>query len=210
VKADAARPNWPTVPGSVRDAKYQGGAQSQISGYYDPIPTAESPSGWVYILANNFDRCSPPFLYRATPQTFTDRSSWQGWSRTGGWGKPPTPLFADWVGEMSVRQIDGKTVMSYFNSSTGNMEMRVAADPTGLGTAPVTTVVFAGEWPDPVEALPPPEINRLAQPYGGYISPGSTLDEVRVFVSQWNTMARGGTPYRVIQYAVNPFKPWAQ
>jgi hypothetical protein len=107
---------------------------------------------------------------------------------------------------MSVRQIDGKTVLSYFNASTGNMEMRVADAPTGLGTAPVTTVVVAAEWPEPAEVLPPPEDNRLAQPYGGYISPGSTLDEVRVFVSQWNTMPRGGTPYRVIQFAVNPYK----
>ena len=53
----------------------------------------------------------------------------------------------------------------------------------------MTTVVFAGAWPDPADDLPPPEDNRLAQPYGGYISPGSTLDEVRVFVSQWNTAA---------------------
>ena len=64
------------------------------------------------------------------------------------WGKPPTPLWGDRVGEMSIRQIDGKTVLSYFNASTGNMEVRVADDPTGLGTAPVTTVVFAGDWPD--------------------------------------------------------------
>jgi hypothetical protein len=28
-----------------------------------------------------------------------------------------------------------------------------------------------------------------------------------VFVSQWNTTAGGGTPYRVVQFAVNPFKP---
>ncbi|ORB36542.1 hypothetical protein BST41_25575 [Mycolicibacterium porcinum] len=210
VKADAARPNWPTVPGSVREAKYQGGAQSQITGYYDPVPAPDSPGGWVYILANNFDRSSPPFLYRAGPKTFTDRATWQGWSSSGGWGKPPTALFADRVGEMSIRQIDGKPVLSYFNATNGNMEVRVAYDPTGLGTAPVTTVVFASEWPDPVDALPPPEVNQLAQPYGGYISPGSTLDQVRVFISQWNTMARGGTPYRVIQYAVNPFKPWEQ
>ncbi len=54
--------------------------QSQISGYYDPIPTAESPRGWVYIVANNFDRSGPVTLYRATPQTFTDRASWQGWA----------------------------------------------------------------------------------------------------------------------------------
>lgn len=206
VKAVAGQGNWQTIPGSERDAGYAGGRQSQISGYYDPIPTAESPSGWVYIVANNFDRSGPVVLYRTPPQTFADRAGWQGWSATEGWGHEPTPLWDAMVGEMSVRPIDSKAVLSYFNASTGNMEIRVADDPTQLGTAPVTTVVFAAAWPDPVEHLPPPEDNRLAQPYGGYISPSSTLDHVRVFVSQWNTTARGGTPYRVIQFAVNPIK----
>jgi hypothetical protein len=209
VKANPAQGNWPTAPNSQRDAAYEGGRQSQVSGYYDPIPTPESPSGWVYIVANNFDRSAPAVLYRAKPQAFTDRGSWQGWSATGGWGKPPTPLWPDRVGEMSVRQIDGKTVLSYFNASIGNMEVRVANDPTGLSTAPVTTVVFASDWPDPAEDLPPPGDNRLAQPYGGYISPGSTLDELRVFISQWNTGPRANAPYRVIQFAVNPLKPWS-
>jgi hypothetical protein len=207
VKADPARGNWPTLPGSDRDAGYQGGRQSQISGYYDPIPTADSQTGWVYIVANNFDRTGPVVLYRAKRETFADRASWQGWSADGGWGKPATPLWPDRVGEMSIRQIDGKTVLSYFNASNGNMEVRVADNPTTLGTAPVTTVVLASEWPDPAEELPPPEVNRLAQPYGGYISPGSTLDEVRVFISQWNTLPRAQAPYRVIQFAVNPLKP---
>jgi hypothetical protein len=211
VKADPAQGNWPTIPGSVRDAAYEGTRQSQISGYYDPIPKPDSQTGWVYVVANNFDRSGPMVLYRAKPETFADRASWQGWSSLpgpdGGWGKMPTPLWPDKIGEMCVRQIDGKTVLSYFNASTGNMEVRVADDPTGLGTAPMTTVVFASEWPDPAEHLPPPEDNRLAQPYGGYISPGSTLDELWVFISQWNTMPRGGTPYRVIQFAVNPLKP---
>ena len=92
-------------------------------------------------------------LYRATPQTFTDRSRWQGWAAgpNGGWGKPPTPLWPEAVGEMCVRQIDGKAVLSYFNAVTGNMEVRVADDPTSLGAAPVTTVVQHDEWPDPAE-----------------------------------------------------------
>ena len=89
------------------------------------------------------------------------------------------------------------------------MEVRVAYDPTGLGAAPVTTVVRGADWPDQAESLPPPDDNRLAQPYGGYISPGSTLDEVRVFVSQWNTAPRDRAPYRVLQFAVNPYKPWS-
>jgi len=210
VKAEAAHGDWQTIPGSQRTAGYAGGRQTQVSGYYDPIPTADSQTGWVYIVANNFDRSGPVVLYRATPATFTDRSQWQGWAAgpEGGWGKPPTPLWPDKIGEMSIRQIDGKAVLSYFNASTGNMEVRVAYDPTGLGAAPVTTVVRADLWPEPADSLPPPGDNRLAQPYGGYISPGSTIDEVRVFVSQWNTAPRDRAPYRVIQFAVNPFKPW--
>jgi hypothetical protein len=212
VKAEPTHGFWQTLPGSVREAGYAGGRQSQISGYYDPIPTAESPTGWVYIVADNFDRSQPAVLYRVAPGNFGDRSRWQGWASGpgGGWNKPPTPLWDDLVGEMSFKQIDGKTVLSYFNASTGNMEVRVADDPTSLGTAPVTTVVQHDDWPDPAESLPPPEDNRLAQPYGGYISPGSTLDELRVFVSQWhNTDPRARAPYRVIQFAVNPFKPWS-
>lgn len=211
VKAQAAQSGWTTVPGSWRSADYAGGKQTQISGYYDPIPTADSQTGWVYVVANNFDRSGPVLLYRATPQAFTDRSRWQGWAGGpgGGWNKPPTPLWPDRVGEMSIRQIDGKAVLSYFNASSGNMEVRVAYGPTGLGTAPATTVVRADAWPDPVDSLPATDDNRLAQPYGGYISPGSTLDEVRVFVSQWNTAPRDRAPYRVIQFAVNPFKPWS-
>ncbi|WP_163701428.1 DUF4185 domain-containing protein [Mycolicibacterium agri] len=208
VKPDPARGGWPTVPGSLRDASYEGGRQSQISGYYDPIPAPDSETGWVYIVANNFDRSGPVVLYRAKRETFTDRSTWQGWNVESGWDNPPTPLWPDRIGEMSIRQIDGKTVLSYFNATTGNMEVRVAENPTQLGTAPVTTVVYASDWPEPAEVLPPPEVNRLAQPYGGYISPGSTLDELRVFISQWNTGPRANAPYRVIQFAVNPLKPW--
>ena len=213
VKAEPTHGFWQTLPGSVREAGYAGGQQSQISGYYDPIPTAESPTGWVYIVADNFDRSQPAVLYRVAPENFGDRSRWQGWASGpgGGWNKPPAPLWDDLVGEMSFKQIDGKAVLSYFNASTGNMEVRVADDPTSLGTAPVTTVVQHDDWPDPAESLPPPEDNRLAQPYGGYISPGSTLDELRVFVSQWhNTDPRARAPYRVIQFAVNPFKPWSE
>nr|WP_156745922.1 DUF4185 domain-containing protein [Mycobacterium sp. 1423905.2] len=209
VAAEPARGSWRTVPGSTRDPAYQDGRQTQISGYYDPIPTPDSPTGWVYIVANSFTRRQPVVLYRATPEAFTDRARWQGWAAgpDGGWNRPPTPLWPDLVGEMSIRQIEGQTVLSYFNASTGDMEVRVARDPTQLGAAPVTTVVQHDEWPDPAESLPPPHDNRLAQPYGGYISPGSTLDELRIFVSQWDTRPRETGPYRVIQFAVNPFKP---
>ena len=209
VKADPAQDGWETVTGSARAGTFQDSGQSQISGYYDPVPAPDSPSGWVYILADNFNRSAPVTLYRVAPQQFTDRSAWQGWAAGAGWGHKATPLWGDQVGELSVRQVDGKTVLSYFNGTTGNMEVRVADDPTLLGGAPVTTVVQHTDWPEPAEVLPSPFDNRLAQPYGGYSSPGSTLDELRIFVSQWNTEPRERAPYRVIQFAVNPFKPWS-
>ena len=91
-----------------------------------------------------------------------------------------SPLDTNTLLDAAVKGMtEGKTVLSYFNASTGNMEVRVADDPTRLGTAPATTVVFAGKWPEPADLLPPPEDIQLAQPYGGYISPGSTLDELR-------------------------------
>ncbi len=110
---------------------------------------------------------------------------------------------------MDIRQIDGKTVLSYFNASTlqhgGPRRRRPdgAGDGAGdHGGAARGGVARTGR------SLPPPFDNRLAQPYGGYISPGSTLDELRIFVSQWNNTApRARAPYRVIQFAVNPFKP---
>ena len=52
---------------------------------------------------------------------------------------------------MSIKQIDGKVVLSYLNLTTGDMEVRVADHPTGLGTAPVTSVVKPAPWPDPPE-----------------------------------------------------------
>src|SRR5262245_26652299 len=85
VKADPAQGSWPTVPGSQRVADHEGARQSQVSGYYDPIPKPDSQSGWVYIVANNFDRSGPAVLYRAKPEAFTERSNWQGWSAMQGW-----------------------------------------------------------------------------------------------------------------------------
>jgi Domain of unknown function (DUF4185) len=146
-------------------------------------------------------------LYRSKPQTFTDRASWQGWSSQVGWGKPPNAVVAGprWRDERAAdRRQYGAVVLQRQHRQQGGSRRR---HPTGLGAAPVTTVVFAGTWPDPAEDLGPPEDNRLAQPDGGYISPGSTLDELRVFISQWNTGPGDNSPYRVIQFAVNPLKP---
>jgi hypothetical protein len=42
----------------------------------------------------------------------------------------------------------------------------------------------------------------VLQPYGGYILPGSTLNDLNLFVSQWDTKLN--VPYDVHQVQVNP------
>ena len=50
-------------------------------------PPPDSPTGWVYIVANNFDRSGPVRLFRVPPKEFTDRAKWQGWSAFQGWSQ---------------------------------------------------------------------------------------------------------------------------
>ena len=80
-----------------------------------------------------------------------------------------------------------------------------------LGTAPVTTVVQHDDWPDPRKACRRRKTTDWPSQTPAENLPGSTLDELRVFVSQWHNLdPRARAPYRVIQFAVNPFKPCSE
>lgn len=187
---------WTIVPGSYRGA---GDAPTQVSGY-------KASDGKVYIAADSFDRSRGVTLYRADPDKVFDRSSWQPWTGDafGQAGQQAVPVTTDRYGELSFREIGGKPVLSGFNvdAQGGRMEIRVGANPTGVfGNVPTTIVAQNGDQGAP---------NFLPQPYGGYIMPGSTLDDLKIFVSQWNTGTDQngvpiGTPYRTREFQVNPF-----
>jgi len=81
LKANPAQGNWPDgTELTAALAIMRKRRQSQISGYYDPIPDgglAERPGS--YIVADKF---RPQWTCGAVPgpkpQTFTDRASWPG------------------------------------------------------------------------------------------------------------------------------------
>jgi len=186
VRIDPDRPGWPTVPGSVRNADWQDGNQTQISGYH-------APDGWVYIVADGFARNHTVRLYRCPAANFTDRNWWHAWGVGGagpdwGWDVAPTPLSDDRFGELSLRLIEGKAVLSGFNWSTGNVEVRVADDVTHV-LAPRTPVTVIATQ------------QTVPQNYGGYLVPGSTLDQAVILVSQWRTATH--RPYNVQQFVAN-------
>ena len=185
VRINPNGPGWISVPGSWRAANWQNGNETQISGYQD--------GNWVYIIADGFARNHTLRLYRCPAANFTDRNTWHAWGMVGGgpgwaWDQSPTPLNGDLYGELSMRLIEGKTVFSGFNATTGRVEARVADDVT-QAAAPWTPMTVIADQ------------TSVPQNYGGYIVPGSTLDQTVILVSQWHTAT--GNPYRVLQFVAN-------
>ena len=186
VTIDPNNPWWATVPGSLRDAaSWQNGNETQISGYQDP-------DGNVYIVADGFARDHSVWLYHCPAESFTDRNTWWAWGigddGNWAWNVDPTPLSGDLFGELSLRLIENMAVLSGFNATTGRVEVRVASDVTQV-LAPGTPMTVVADQ------------QSLPQNYGGYIVPGSTLDQAIILVSQWNTAAHD--PYNVQQFVVN-------
>jgi Domain of unknown function (DUF4185) len=186
VTIDPHNPGWATVPGSCRDAvSWQNGNETQISGY-------QAPDGNCYIVADGFARDHQVWLYHCPASSFTDRNTWWAWGigpdGNWAWNVDPTPLSGDNWGELSLRLIEGMSVLSGFNASTGNIEVRVTDD---------VTQVLAPETPVTIVATQ----ETVPQNYGGYIVPGSTLDQAIILVSQWNTWTKD--PYNVQQFVVN-------
>ncbi|GAS88203.1 DUF4185 domain-containing protein [Mycolicibacterium brisbanense] len=185
VRINATQGCWASVPGSWRAADWQSGNQTQISGYQD--------GNWVYIIADGFARDHQLWLYRCPATAFTDRNTWHAWGMIGdgpdwGWDQAPSPLNSDLFGEVSLRLIEGKAVLTGFNATTLCVEARVADDVTQVAApwTPMTTIATQ---------------DSVAQNYGGYIVPGSTLDQMVILVSQWHTAT--GNPYRVLQFVAN-------
>ncbi len=158
--------------------------------------------GWIYLASTGFQRDKGVILQRVRPEHITDRRSYSGWGKMRGlwsWNTRPTPVTPDgetW-GELSLRRLEnGKWVLGGFLSSEYALGYRVMESPTAVRSAVLQRPVVGSGWDDENHAC-----SRVAQLYGGYILPGSKLDEVGgvgLVVSQWNT-ARGW-PYRAMQF----------
>lgn len=202
--SDDCGDNWHDAgPDARRLGSHNDGRQQLITWEHDP------ESGSVYVIASAFTRRENAFLYRVRADDLLDRSAWHPW--TGGWfNSDPKPLLPDGttVGEMSLRRVQNRWVFSYFECSSGAIRVKVLNHPTDdFMTAPTTTVLRNTAWPSARRPrCSPPDgctAGTLSQLYGGYIVPGSTLRNLHLVVSHWNTGDGSGWPYRAIQYRHN-------
>lgn len=159
-----------------------------MGGYGNLISWEKGPDGYIYVVSSEFQRDDPVYLSRFREEQIGDRSQWEIYDpSTDTWStKRRSPILSKNVeaGEMSLRMVDGHWVLAMFNEETAAIEVRVsetiARDWNSITPARVV-VAGKGGWRAPQNE------NNFTQLYGGYIVPGSTLADMDLVVSQWNT-----------------------
>jgi hypothetical protein len=165
-----------------------------LDGHFQML-TWERDGGYVYAFTTGFQRDKGLVLSRVPQDRVLDVAAWQTWGH--GWGRPPTVVLPGRFGELSLRRAEDKWVLALFDDGNYRMDVFVLDSPTAdLTTAPRATVLQGVGWDDEDHAA-----GRVAQLYGGYIVPGSTLAELHLVVSQWNTTTNW--PYRAMQFVVD-------
>lgn len=177
-----------------------------------------APDGYVYVMSTGFQRDKPLILRRVPADKIAEPGAYEGWGWANGawgWGNDPTPVLekvtsGERFGEMSLRWIQGQWVLVNFDaSSVGgyDIDVRVFANITdNLYDAKKSTPIRGVAWGQEGD-------DAVAQLYGPSVVPGSTLDGgFHIFVSQWNTGAPDGWPYRAMQFKIpiSPIKPVAK
>ncbi|WP_257155677.1 DUF4185 domain-containing protein [Streptomyces sp. Ru87] len=156
--------------------------------------------GFVYVCATDFTRSKPIVMLRVRQDRIAEPAAYEPWGYRDGawaWGNPVTPVLGGAFGELCLRPLAGKWVLTWFNAGDYRIDGIIVDTPTSdLTTAYRRTLVHGGEWGREDDA-------HVAQLYGGYVIPGSTLDDLHLSVSQWNTAE--GWPYRVMQHRVRGF-----
>jgi hypothetical protein len=170
-------------------------------GLFQMLTWERGADGWVYALTTGFQRAHGLLLHRVPEAALAEPAAWETWGLDGdrwGWGNPPTIVLGGRFGELSLRRVpDGdrdRWLLSAFDDGHYRIDVRVLDGPTAdLHVAPMATVLRGCGWDDEDHAR-----GHVAQLYGGYVVPGSTLRELHLVVSQWNTATNW--PYRATQF----------
>ncbi len=180
-----------------------------LDGHFQMLTWERGDDGYVYAFSTGFQRDKGLILQRVPQERVLDVDAWQPWGLTAdgwGWGRAPTVVLPGRFGELCLRRVptagggssvEDRWVLVMFDDGNYRMDVMVLDSPVAdLHTARRATVLKGVGWDDENHGA-----GRVAQLYGGYVLPGSTLAALHLVVSQWNT----GTnwPYRAMQFTVD-------
>ena len=168
------------------------------AGLFQMLTWAQGDDGYVYAFSTGFQRNQGLILQRVPAERLTDLAAWEGWGFRNGewaWGNPPTVALTGAYGELSLRRVEDRWLLALFDAGNYRIDVLTIAGPTAnLYEAPRGTALRGVSWGEENHAG-----GDVAQLYGGYIVPGSTLADLHLVVSQWNTDKNW--PYRAMQFA---------
>lgn len=151
--------------------------------------------GWLYVYTSKFLRQTPMILHKVRPHQITNPDAYIPWGKRNGrwqWGVTPTPVTDGIIGEASLRRFGRKWLLTWFDGPNYRIAAQVLDHPTqDLRKTKTITLLHGTDWDSQ-------DVNHVAQLYGSYVIPGSTLDDVHLTVSQWNT--GDNSVYHVMQY----------
>jgi hypothetical protein len=169
------------------------------------ITLDKAGDGWVYAVGSSFSRATDGMLLmRVREEDLMNLARWQewGWSESEGWKwRAPyqgTPFLSDSCGETSLRKIQDTWVLSYYDVKKYAIVTRYTKNIEGEWSEPKVQVV-GGTWGSCGDERGCPA-GTVAELYGGYIHPASTLDELTLILSQWKTEPYETWPYRSMQF----------
>lgn len=180
-------------------AKWPG---SVCQGLFQMLTWELADDGYIYAYTTGFRRDAGLLLHRVPADKLTDPNAWQPWGFAEdqwAWGNNATLTLPGALGELCLRRIAGPTGRSYwllvfFDAGDYRIDALLLDSPNAnLYEAPRTTVLSGSAWGRENHAT-----GHVAQLYGGYIVPGSSLSELHLVVSQWNTTTNW--PYHAMQF----------
>lgn len=151
--------------------------------------TFERIGDFVYIMGTGgLARDRGIWLWR-NPAAEFPRGRWEPWGFDGAWrwGAPNerTPVIGGRVGEINLRLVENRRVLSYFDAAALKMTARFVGSLTDNWLTARRDDYM--QWP------------QMMFLYGGYIAPTSRLDGMQYAVSQWDIRpGAGNRPYKVV------------
>lgn len=173
-----------------------------LDGFSQQCTWALHPTdGYVYLLTTGFQRDKGVILQRVPQESVLDPAAYETWGATGqgedrewDWGLDPAPVLDGQVGEMCLRIVEDMWVLTWFNAGLYRADVLIADSPTQIRSPRFSeTLLWGCNWGQEDD-------ERVAQLYGPYVLPGSTLKDLHLLCSQWNTGE--GWPYHVQQYRI--------
>lgn len=162
---------------------------SQYDGHYEQKTFAVANDGYCYVLSTRYNRDFPSalLLSRVRQESLADPQAYETWGVQAGkwaWGNPPTTMFAPRrLGEICLRLVDGKFVAMWLSLDPLSVRAQVLPHPTANMAATPELLMIQGT--NDSKQANQQTGNKLVNPYGAFVVPGSTLDNFHIVVSQW-------------------------